>query len=125
MTPEEMLFKAVRDRHYNGVRRAFEAKANITATDDIGWTSLHPAAYHGFDEIVDLLLSHDDVDVGLKTPQQETARDLAFLNYHDKIVQKLEAVPSRISHPSRVPEPKNSHVETSITASGPPRSLFE
>ena len=33
------------------------------------WTSLHHAAYHGF----------DDVDITMTTPQRETAPDLAFL----------------------------------------------
>jgi hypothetical protein len=126
MTPKEMLFKAVKDRHYNGVRRAFEAKADVNAAaPDDGWTSLHYAADHGFDEIVGLLLRHDDIDATLTTPQGKTARDLAFLNCHDAIVRKLDAVPSRISHLSRVAEPKTSHIETSITTSGRPRSLFD
>jgi hypothetical protein len=47
MTPEEMLLKAVKERHYNGVRRGFE-KAKVNAPDEVGWTSLHYAAYHGF-----------------------------------------------------------------------------
>jgi hypothetical protein len=125
MTPDEMLLKAVKERHYNGVRWAFESKANVNAVDHAGWTSLHHAAFHGFDEIVDLMLSHDDIDSSLRTPQGETARDLAFINCHDMIVQKLDAVPSRISHLSRVAEPKTSHVETSISTSGRPRSLFD
>jgi ankyrin repeat protein len=52
MTPEEMLLKAVKERHYNGVRRAFEANANVNATDEAGWTSLHLAFIMGHDNIV-------------------------------------------------------------------------
>lgn len=48
MTPEEMLLKAVKERHYNGFKRAFETKADVNAADDTGCTSLHYAAYYGF-----------------------------------------------------------------------------
>jgi ankyrin repeat protein len=125
MTPEELLLKAVKSRHYNGIKRAFEAKANVNAPDDIGWTSLQHAAYYGFDEIVDLLLSHDDIDVSAKTPQQETARDLAFLNCHDKIAAKLDAAHFPTGCPSRVIGPASSRVEASIVTTGRPRSLFD
>jgi len=125
MTPEEMLLKAVMSRHYNGVRRAFEAKANVNAIDDTGWTSLHHAAYHGFDEIADLLLSHEDIDQTLTTPRGETARDLAFVGCHEGIVDKLDATEPLLCHAERVAEPKSSRVEASVTTKGSPRSLLD
>jgi ankyrin repeat protein len=124
MTTEDRLLKAVKERHYNGVKRALE-NANVNATDDIGWTSLHHAAYHGFDDIVDLLMSHPDIDTGIETPNHETARDLAFVNCHDGIVQKLAAAQPRLTHTTRVAEPKPRRVDTSITTRGRPRSLFD
>jgi hypothetical protein len=124
MTPEEILLKAVKDRHYNGVRRALE-KADVNGTDDIGWTSLHHAAFHGFDEIVDLLLGHSEIDTRFETPTHETARDLAFIACHDGIVRKLDTAKPQFSHADRVAEPKPSRVEASITTKGRPRSLFD
>jgi ankyrin repeat protein len=125
MAHEEMLLNAVKSRHYNGVKRAFDRKANVNAPDDMGWTSLHHAAYHGYDEIVDLLLAHDDIDTSLTTRKQETSRDLAFLNCHAKIVQKLEAAWPPFAHVSRVAEPKTCHAEPLITTKGRHRSLFD
>ena len=124
MTPEEMLLKAVKERHYNGVKRAFERNANVNAVDDAGWTCLHYAAYHGFDEIVDVLLSHDAIDPTLRTPQGQTARDLAFIACHDNIVQMLDASRSLISHLSRTPDPKATRVEAVTSTKGRQRSLF-
>jgi hypothetical protein len=125
MTPEEMLLKAVKSRHYSGVRRAFDAKADVNATDDAGWTSLQYAAYHGFDDIVDLLLRHEEIDPTLTTPQGETARDLAFVMCHDGIVQKLDAATPRISYVARMTEPKRNRTEAAITTKGRPRTLFD
>jgi ankyrin repeat protein len=125
MTPEEVLRKAVKERHCQGVKRAFEAKANVNATDDTGWTSLHHTAYHGFGEIVDLLLGHPDIDVTVETPNHETARDLAFIACHDNIVHKLDARRQAFAHVSRVTEPKPRHAEALISTKGRPRSLFD
>ncbi len=124
MTPDEMLLKAVKERHYNGVRRAFDTKPDVNAADDTGWTSLHHAASHGFDEIVDLLLSHDDIDPTLTTPQGETARDLAFVMCHDGIVQKLDAARPSISHAGRLAS-RATGIKAPISTMGRQRSFFD
>jgi hypothetical protein len=86
---------------------------------------MHHAAHHGFDEIVDLLLSHPDIDLSAETPNHETARDLAFVNCYDGIVQKVVAARPRITCTTRVAAAEASHVESVITTRGRPRSLFD
>jgi ankyrin repeat protein len=127
MTPEEVLRKAVKERHCQGVKRAFEAKANVNATDDTGWTSLHHTAYHGFGEIVDLLLGHPDIDVTVETPNHETARDLAFIACHDNIASFRSRKPRHRSPnpatPRRSSAPRAARVHCSTSCMSNLRQL--
>jgi len=58
MSLEEELFEAIQARDGYKVKRLLEKGANINAKDNIGWTPLHFAAYHGITDIVRLLLEH-------------------------------------------------------------------
>ena len=92
-----------------------DLKPNVTEKDS-GWTALHHAAYWGQTDVVKLLLSRKDIDLGIKSLEGETALDLAIHQKNPEIValiknyelkqKQLENPTVKIPRPLPVPQKK-------------------
>ena len=63
--------------------------ASVNATDKLGYTALHRAAYKGNLEVVKLLTSYSQCDVKAKKHSGKTAADIARDKGHSDIVDYL------------------------------------
>lgn len=71
------------------VKLLIEYGANVNAAQHGGWTPLHQAASHGFEQTVRLLLNAG-ANPDIKSEDGRTARDMAEENGHRQVVELLQ-----------------------------------
>ena len=85
------LLDVVQDGNIQEVEHLLNAGANINATNKFLLTPLMLAARDGFSTIVDLLLARG-ADVTAREELGYTAADIAEMNHHPEIAEKLKSV---------------------------------
>ena len=85
----ETLFQAVIDGDLETINRELDSGVNVNAKNTAGVTALIRASMKGFDNIVERLLQHPDIDVNALTNGGQTALMWASEKGYDNIVEKL------------------------------------
>ncbi|KUF96757.1 Ankyrin-2 [Phytophthora nicotianae] len=102
------LAEAARQGHGSTVKMLLEWGVNKNATNKLGWTALHEAAYHSRVPIVKMLVVYG-ADVMLKTDRGSIAKDLTI---HSEIRAMLEDIASHLPTPSSLSPPKQVEATT-------------
>ncbi|KAE8877013.1 hypothetical protein PF005_g3702 [Phytophthora fragariae] len=102
------LAEAARQGHGPTVKMLLEWGVNKNATNKLGWTALHEAAYHSRVAIVKMLVVYG-ADVLAKTDRGSVARDLTI---HSEIRIMLEDIASHLPTASSPSPPKPSEAAT-------------
>ena len=83
------LFDAAGSEFLNIMAMLLDAGADIAATDDWGWTSLHQTAAYGYLESAEFLLDHGaDIDY-LAATEQETVLQIAVAFGYPDVAKML------------------------------------
>ncbi|KAH7482401.1 E3 ubiquitin-protein ligase mib1 [Phytophthora ramorum] len=96
------LAEAARQGHGPTVKMLLEWGVNKNATNKLGWTALHEAAYHSRVAIVKMLVVYG-AEVLVKTDRGSIARDLTI---HSEIRTMLEDIASHLPSTSSPSPPK-------------------
>lgn len=107
------LAEAARQGHGPTVKMLLEWGVNKNATNKLGWTALHEAAYHSRVQIVKMLVVYG-ADVMLKTDRGSIARDLTI---HSEIRTMLEDIASHLPAPAA----SKPAIEAEKPAASPPK----
>ncbi|KAG7381790.1 Ankyrin repeat domain-containing protein 27 [Phytophthora pseudosyringae] len=103
------LAAAARQGHGPTVKMLLEWGVNKNATNKLGWTALHEAAYHSRVAIVKMLVVYG-ADVLLKTDRGSIAKDLTI---HSEIRTMLEDIASHLPTASSPSPPKQAEAAAS------------
>lgn len=103
------LAEAARQGHEPTVKMLLEWGIDKNATNKLGWTALHEAAYHSRVAIVKMLIVYG-ADVLLKTDRGSIARDLTI---HSEIRTMLEDIASHLPATAASSPPEQSEAAAS------------
>ena len=93
MTLKQIFLESCEGNEFNKVRSALTLDADVNWHDDDGWTGLHFAAHHNYEELLELLLVQTGVNVNMKDNNKETPLLKACYEGRENIVRRLCQVP--------------------------------
>jgi ankyrin repeat protein len=92
------IHDAVEVGNWDAVKEQLDQGVDVNAQNKNGSTALTRAAYNGYTDVVQELLTHPDINIGIKNTKGKTALDIAREENRTAIVKLIEEHQEQINN---------------------------